>query len=183
MAKLDKVASRYAKAFLDFLGDGAKAKEAAAELQAFGRLLSENADLGRALTTEVFSTDKRTALVKDIAEKAKVSEPVKKFLVVLAENKRIASVEEIAERLHTLYLEKSEVEPIIVETAVSLSDGEKSQVEKKFSEILGRKVEAKYILQNQLLGGLKVSASGRTYDGTLSGWLENLEEKLIGGRV
>lgn len=183
MAKLDKVAGRYAKALFDFLGDATKAKSVAEELTSLGKMLSENNELTRALTSQVFSTDKRLALLKDVADKSKVSDETKRFLMVLGENNRVDAVSDIAGRLHLLYLQNSQVEPIQVETAVSLSDSEKTAVEKKFGEILGRKVEANYVLEKGIYGGLKVSAAGRTYDGTLKGWLEVMEEKLIGGRV
>ncbi|NBX93838.1 MAG: ATP synthase F1 subunit delta [Proteobacteria bacterium] len=183
MAKLDRVALRYAKAVFDFLGDPKKVDGVTQELKVFSSALDANPELMGALTNEAFSTEKRALVVKDVAQQMGLSQDAIKVLNVLTENRRVRSTEAVAERLHNLNLEAAEIAPLFVEAPVELSAAEKKQVEEKFSKILGKKVEAHYVLEPTLLGGLRVTAAGRTYDGTLSGWLENMEEKLIGGRI
>lgn len=183
MAKLDRVALRYAKAAFDYLGDSKKVDGLTQELIAFSQALTGNPELHLALTNEAFSTDSRAAVVKEVANQMGLSDATQRVLNVLTENRRITSVEAVAERLHHLNLEAAEIAPLKVEASVELSAAEKKQVEEKFTKILGKKVEANYVLEPTLLGGLRVTAAGRTYDGTLSGWLENMEEQLIGGRI
>lgn len=183
MAKLDRIANRYAKAAFDYLKDGGKAEKTIEELQNFSKVLESSADLKQALTNEGVSTANRVAVLSDISAKLGLSDSTKRILTVLAENRRLGNAGAVGDRLHTLHLEAQSVAHLSVETPVELSDAEKKQIEKKFTDILGKKVEASYVLEPHLLGGLKVTAAGRTYDGTLSGWLGALEEKLIGGRI
>jgi len=183
MAKLDRVALRYAKAAFDFLGDSKKVDGLTHELTAFAQTLNSNPELLLALTNEAFSTENRSSVVKEVATQMGLSENAQRVLKVLTENRRITSTEAVAERLHHLNLDAAEIALLKVEAPVELSDSEKKQVEEKFTKILGKKVEANYVLEPTLLGGLRVTAAGRTYDGTLSGWLENMEEQLIGGRI
>lgn len=183
MAKLDRATLRYAKAAFDFLADAKRSAAVSGELKAFAKLLSENAELQLALTNEAFTTEDRGLIVKDIAQKQGLSEDAVRILAVLAENRRILMTESVAERLHQLSLEAADVASLEVESSVELSSDERKKVEEQFAKILGKKVEAKYSVAPDLLGGLRVTAAGRTYDGTLSGWLEKMEEKLMGGHL
>ncbi len=181
MAKLDRAALRYAKAAFDFLGDAKKAKAVTEELRAFGKTLSESAELQSALTNEAFSTENRIQVVRDLCQKMGMSPDVLRILAVLAENRRILVTESVADRMEQLCWEAADIAALEVESATEIRAEDKKKIEEKFSKILGKKVEARYQLTPNLMGGLRVTAAGRTYDGTLSGWLETMEEKLMGG--
>lgn len=183
MAKVDRVTLRYAKAAFDFLADAKKADQVSTELKAFAAVLAENKELQLALTNEAFSAEDRVLVVKDIATKQGLSDNATRVLAVLAENRRILNAEPVAERLHHLALDEAEVIALDVESSEELKADERKKVEEQFAKILGKKVEAKYSLDPSLLGGLRVTAAGRTYDGTLSGWLEKIEETLMGGHL
>jgi F0F1-type ATP synthase delta subunit len=70
-----------------------------------------------------------------------------------------------------------------VASSHGLSADEKKSIETRFSKILGNPVEATYLVDPKLVGGVKVTAAGKTYDGTISGWLGQFEEILVGGNV
>jgi len=80
-----------------------------------------------------------------------------------------------------ILLDSANVVSLKVETATSLEADEKKQIEDKFTKILGKRVEANYQVDPALIGGLRVTAAGRTYDGSLTGWLNSFEESLISG--
>jgi len=180
-AKFDKVALRYGKAAYDFLANPQKGLLVSSELEAFAKVLEENTELAAALTNEAFPAAKRIEVLKDISKKQELSEEATKILCVLTDNKRILSVAGVARRIHLMCLEAAEVAALEVESPETLSDSDKKKIEEKFTKILGKKVEARYRTDQTLLGGLRVTTGGRTYNGTLSGWLENIEEKLMGG--
>lgn len=183
MAKLNRAALRYAKAAHDFLADAKKASAVAVELREFSRLLSENPELQGALTNEAFTTADRVEVVKDICKKMGLTEDATRILGVLAENRRVLVVDCVAERLHQITLENADIAQLEVESSSELKAEDQKKIEDQFAKVLGKKVEAKYSLDPNLLGGLRVTAAGRTYDGTLSGWLETMEEKLMGGHL
>lgn len=95
--------------------------------------------------------------------------------------KRLGLLASVAERLQLILLESTNVMPLIVETATTLEADEKKKIEEKFQTLLGKKVEATYIVVPSLIGGLKATAGGRTYDGSLVGWLNSFEDSLISG--
>ncbi len=176
-----KIAIRYAKAVFDSIKGDSKIKTIISELKTFGQMLDSNSELQALANSQAFSESDRRGVVEDLAKKLGLSETTLRVLLVLSEMKRLSSVTEITERLNVLSLNASSVVPMRVESSNTLEEGDRGKIENKFSQILGKKVEATYHVDPGLLGGLKVTAGSRTFDGSLEGWLVELEERLIGG--
>jgi len=181
MVRHDKVAHRYAKAAYDFVGSGAKARELGKHLKAFADVVAASPELSRVLTPDLFSEDQRRPVVEEIAKKLDIKGDTLKILLVISSAKRIGSLEGIAHRLHEIVLEADGVLPIWVESAAKLGAEEAAAVEKKFTNLLGKKVEATYVVDPNVVGGLRVTAGGRSFNGTISGWLGQFQERLVGG--
>lgn len=180
MAHLDKISNRYAKAFYDYLHSPSQVRAVAGELKAFASFMESSEELRQVLTTGIHSEKSRRGVIEDLVEKAGMHEHGKKILLLLSAQQRLTHVRAIAERLIQLVLEASEIVPLSVIAATELNDTEKKKIENRFESILGKQVEASYSVNPELLGGLKVTAGGRTFDGSLNGWLRGIEEKLIG---
>lgn len=183
MAAHDKIARRYAIAISDFLGEAGKSKKVVEELNAFAGVINQNAELKKVVSSEVFSTQDKSHVAEDIAKKMGLTEEGQKVIRLLAEQGRLRVVGQIASHLHRLVLAGSGVVPLRVRTATELPKSHQTKVEEKFSKLLGQKVEASYEVEPGLIGGLQVEAAGRTYEGTVVGWLTDLEERIAGGTI
>ena len=183
MAHLDKISTRYAKAIYEYLKSEAKVRPVVAALRGLAQAVMENATLKNVLATELFSPSQRRGVIEDLCSKMAFDENTKRVLLVLSEQGRLTHLSQIAERLNQLVLESANTVPLTVTAALELAEDDKKKIENKFKKILGKEVEASYQINPELFGGLKVTAGGRTFDGSLSGWLSKLEEKLIGGRI
>lgn len=182
MAGLDKVASRYAKAIFDFQAT-AKAKDLLKDLESFSQMLQGSKDLQQLVGSDFFSGSRQKEVVKDLVEKMKLSEPAQRTLQVLAEAKRLGALPKILERLGVLIHEANDVAPLKVETSEALSADLKEKIESRFTKLLGRKVQASYTSDDKLIGGVRVTAGNRTFDGSISGWLSSVEEQLVDGAL
>ena len=186
-----KVAARYAKAIVETYlkgagsnsADASNVKKIGEELERFASTIESNEELKTVLLTDLFSAPEREAIVEDIAAKLGLSTETKKILKVVSESKRLKATRSIAERLHLLLLDSAGIVPIQVLSAGELNGEERKKVETKFKKVFGKEVEASYEVEPSLMGGLRVTAVGKTYDGSVSGWLEIIEEKLVGGRI
>jgi F-type H+-transporting ATPase subunit delta len=182
-----KVSSRYARAIFDQYADGtkgaAKVKKIGEELLHFAKMIESNDDLKLALLTDLFTEEARTAIVDDLAGKLKLTAETKRILEIVSESKRVRLLSSIAERLHHLLMESADVVAMHVQSAAELGEDARKKVESRFKKVFGKDVEASYEVQPSLMGGLRVTAIGRTYDGSLAGWFEAMEEKLVGGRI
>ena len=177
----DKVSQRYAKAIFDHLKDADKIRMVANELSEFAVMIEDHAELTLVLTSDVYSEEIRKNIVEDLATKTKISADAKKALLILSSAKRLDHLKGVSEKLQQILLESANVTALNIESATTLEAEEKKKIEEKFKTILGKKVEANYKVDPNLIGGLRVTAAGRTYDGSLTGWLNSFEENLISG--
>ncbi len=183
MAMLGKVASRYAKALFDDLKGKKHAETVLDEITRFAALTQSHAELSRVIGSPGFTESQKTAIVSDVAEKMRLSKESIQILKSISRMRRTEYLPAIAKRLRVKLLESEGIQPIHVWTAEAVGADEKKSIEDKFSKLLGRKVEATYESNPQLVGGLRVVANGRTYDGTVSGWLSEMQERLVEGEA
>lgn len=183
MARLDKVGARYAKAFSEYLADPKRARAVVAELRAFYAVVTSSTELRGVLLAGVVPEATRLSVVADLAEKLGLSTECKRLLGVLCTMKRLGHIESISESLLFSVLQASGIVPMKVESAHELTAEEKKLIESKFEKILGKKTEASYSVTPGILGGVRVSAGSRTFDGSITGGLSRLEESLIGGSI
>lgn len=177
-----KIAFRYAKAIFDsFSKKESVLATVTKELKAMGELVDSHPDLKALAHSEAFSDAEKRGVVEDLVAKLGFSAETKRVLIVLSEMKRLSALSGIADRLQVLALNAANVVPMRVESSSALEDADRAKVENKFSHVLGKKVEATYHVDPGLLGGLKVTAGSRTFDGSIEGWLVELEERLMGG--
>ncbi|MBI4403184.1 MAG: ATP synthase F1 subunit delta [Deltaproteobacteria bacterium] len=176
-----KAASRYARAIIDLLGSGGDVRKVATELKTFYGVMANHDELSKVLLTAIFSAERRRDVIKDLVSRMKLSDVTRKVLLVLSDAGRIAELDRIAERLRELILEASNIAPLHVESASTLAAEDKKKVEERFSKLFGKGVEASFEVNPELIGGLRVTAAGRTYDGSIATRLEMLREELVGG--
>ena len=183
MATLGKVANRYAKALFDELQGQKTASKTLAELSRFASVIKEHKELSMLIQSPGFSEGEKTGVIEDLVAKLKLSTQASQILISLARMGRIDQLPGIVTRLRVKLLTSEGIQPIHVVTADTLSAEDKKAIEEKFSKVLGGKVEASYDANPTLVGGLKVMAGGRTYDGTIAGWLDEMQERLVEGDI
>ena len=150
MAYLDKISTRYAKAFYDFLKSPSQVRTTVKELSAFASVVNGSPELQQVLTTEIYLEKDRRGVIEDVAAKLGLQEPSKKILLVLSQQRRLTHIEAIAERMTQLVLEASDVVQLTVTAAADLADDQKKKIEAKFENILGKQVEATYAVNPSL---------------------------------
>lgn len=174
-----KAATVYAKAI--YASAGEQAQALIGELRQWTQLNEESKDLDTLIHSNMISSNRKEEVLEDIIAAAKCSKLFANVLRVLAQANRLGLVSEIEEKLTALVQNASGVAEIRVTSASNLNPDEKTGVENKFKSILEKDIEADYTVDPNLYAGLKVSALGRTFDGTLSSWLDHFEERLVGG--
>lgn len=181
MAQQTKVAARYARAIFDYLGDLSKNQKVMGELRALADVVDGHEDLSLVFVSEAVSRVKREEIIEDLSRKLKLSSEMNKVLKVLSYSKRLGLLRAVAEEINNLLLQAEDVISVRIEAANDLDASEKKLIEDRFENLLNKKIEATYVVDPQLIGGIRVTAAGRTYNGTLAGWFDTIEEKLVGG--
>ena len=173
------VASVYARAFADVVFDRRlDAAKTIAELRGLIGLLRANPDLGRVWESPAIPAEEKRGVLDRIVAREGFSKPVRNFVAVLIDHRRIHFFDAIVTRLgHELDKRMGFAEAEITSFR-DLSEAEKRSLELQVAKLTGRKVRAVYSRDPSILGGAVVRVGSTIYDGSVLGQLERIREQI-----
>jgi F-type H+-transporting ATPase subunit delta len=175
------VASRYANALADVIPrapDGSNAAAVLAELRAFEEALHVSRELHEALTSPAVAPSRKRAVVGRLADVLKLSRITRNFLFVLVDKRRIALLPAILHSFELIADERMGLARAEVASARPLNDAQRQSVIAQLERISGRRISARYNVDEALLGGVVARIGSTVYDGSVRGQLETLGRQL-----
>ena len=177
------LARRYARAALDVAAEqGSPAAAAlAGELSALAALLENNDELRRVLPNPGLGSDARRRVLASIVAQAGGSTLLARLVDLLARNDRVGLLPALAEEYaDALNRREGRVSAQSV-SAVPLAEAQRAALAQALGSAVGRNVELEARVDPAVLGGVRVTVGGRTYDGTVRSRLAALRERLVSG--
>lgn len=172
-----RAAYRYARALMDLSVEQEQLQGVEKDMHLILDTIQENEVL-----REVLHSPTLTGVYKKNALKAlfKGSQPLTLELFnLLATNKRIGILKEIAEQFIALFEQMQGQQIATVVTAVPLNSDLEAKILKKLQQISGKEVTLKNEIDTDLIGGFILRVGDLEYNASLSGKLEKLERKLL----
>jgi len=148
------------------------------QLGALVDLVSASPDLRRVWDNPSIPGDQKRKLLDAIAAREGVLKPVRNFVAVLIDHRRIAALREIAKQVELEMDRRLGLAEAEVTSARELSTDERRQLESQMERLTGKKVRAKYATDGKLLGGAVVRLGSTIYDGSVRGQLQKMKERL-----
>lgn len=174
---MDSLASRYALAMFDIALEENKVEEYQEKIKCVRELLNENPDYVRVLSSYFLSTKEKHELVekafKDLDSKHIIS-----FLKVIIDNHRVNEIHNILQEFHTLCNEYLGIDEGFVYSVVPLKEEQIKQIEEAISLKMKVKVELHNIIDERLIGGIKVVVNDHVYDSSLLHKIDFLKKKI-----
>ena len=99
----------------------------------------------------------------------------------MAENKRLDCLLLVLDVWQKKYYEKKSILEVDVETVIPLSATQNKKLLKILEEKLNQQVKINYIINEDILGGLKISYNSFTIDDTIKNKLEIIKKKMLQG--
>lgn len=109
-----------------------------------------------------------------------VSDYVLNFLLLLVKKRRMRYILEICGHFQTLCNDYFGIKVGKVYSAYQLSDKDIQRIENAVSQKEGKKVKLNMIVDESLIGGIKVDIDNHIYDDSLSYKLKSLRKELLG---
>ncbi|GAB3097299.1 F0F1 ATP synthase subunit delta [Lysobacter terrae] len=106
------------------------------------------------------------------------SDAMRNFLALLADNRRLALLPEIAGLFEELRAEAERVVKARVTSATALGDGELEGIKAALKKRFGRDVQIETAIDASLIGGAVIDAGDVVIDGSLKGKLGRLQSAL-----
>jgi F-type H+-transporting ATPase subunit delta len=175
---LSAVAERYAAALADVAIAHKSGEAVRKDLASFIAAYSESADLRNALETPSIEQDLKIKIVQSVAAKMGLNEAVRNFVILIVSHQRTHLFREINEAFGTELNRRLGIEEAEVTTARELSDAEKKELLGVIERRTGKKIEAKFVADQSVLGGAVVRVGSTVYDGSVREQLNRMRERL-----
>ncbi len=174
------IAARYATALYD-LADEAKALDAVADdLRGIAAMIRESEDLRRLIRSPLFRRQEQVRAIAALMEKAGVSDLTRRFVGVVAENRRLFALPAIVDAyLRTLAARRGEV-AVEVTSAQPLTEEQVQALVAALKRRVGDKIGVELKVDPSLIGGLVVRVGSRMIDSSLRTKLQRLQLAMKG---
>ena len=126
-----------------------------------------------------FPASKRLPCIDAIVRKVGGSRPVRNFIAVVTDHRRLPLFSEIVKQVERELNDRMGFAEAQVTSARPLNDPEKQLLEAEIAKLTGKQVRARYQQDTSLLGGAVVQVGSTIYDGSVNGQLERIREQLV----
>ena len=169
---------QYANALADIALSQGAAEQVAQQLGAFVAAYSASAELRNSLESPAVGQQEKRAVAEKISARLGASKIVRNFLYVVIDHRRTHELPEILETLQSVLRERQGVAEAEIFSATAMNDAQKKQMTQTLEQVTGKKIEAKFSLDANLLGGALVRVGDTIYDGSLRNRLQVMREQL-----
>ena len=177
---LSDLAGRYAFALLDLADEKKSLDQVSNDLQTLRSMIAGSEDLRRLLHSPVITREEQGKAMSTVMEKAGVGELTQRFVLVVAQNRRLfALAAMIEEYLSELARRRGEITAQVT-SARSLSDAQQAALLETLRSAVGGKVQLDLMVDPALIGGLIVKVGSRMIDSSLRSKLQRLQLAMKG---
>ena len=175
------VASRYARALVDVVtapGSAVDPVAALEQLRGVEALIVGSVDLRNALLSPAVSPSRKRAVMAKLSGELGVAKPIRNFLFVIINHRRVVDFSSIVEAFDALLDERLGYVRADVSSAQPLPDEQRKRLEAEISRVAGKKAKLKFTVDPALLAGVVARVGSTVYDGSVRGQLDKLRVML-----
>ena len=173
-----EVGLRYAQALFELAKAQGDARVVEADLKSLKAMRAESADLRTLIASPAFDAEEKGKGLAAVAEAAGFAATTKKFLGLVAANRRASALPGMITAFERLAAEDRGVVSAEVVTAMPLTDAQAKALAAALRTALGKDPEIETLVDPAILGGLKVRVGSRLYDASLKSRLDSLKFAL-----
>jgi F-type H+-transporting ATPase subunit delta len=171
---------RYAAALFDLASEQGFVTAVENDLDKLGEAIVGNGDLAALIRNPQIARDAAAAAMEGVAGVLGLSELTRRFIGVLAANRRLSTLPEIVRAFSAIAAaERGEVTAEVT-SAHALSDDQLAALADKLKVREGRQVKLKAKVDPELLGGLVVRIGSKQIDSSIRTRLNSLAQAMKG---
>jgi F-type H+-transporting ATPase subunit delta len=138
-------------------------------------------DLRNFLTSPAVSRRDKHAVIDRLATRLGSSKHIRNFLHLLVDHRRTALLAEIRREFAAVLHARMKVADAEITSARELTPQERAALTAALEKVLGKRVEARYTLDAELIAGARVRVGSTIYDGSVREQLVRLRARLAAG--
>ncbi len=168
----------YAEALADVALAENRAEAVRRELSDFLKMMAESADLRNFLESPAVTVEAKHSVIAKLVERMGASEALRNFLYLIVDHQRVTLLAAIGEAFGRELNSRLGILEAAISAARQLSEEEKRTLVAVLERQTGKKVEASYRVDPELLGGAVVRIGSTVYDGSVRNGLERLRARM-----
>ena len=177
---VSQLAERYAGALYDLANDRRELDQVADDLRSIKAMLSDSEDLRRLVRSPMIGREEQARAVQAVLERAGVSSLTRNFVGLVARNRRLFAVGDMATAFLRLLAERRGEITVDVSAAQPLTDEQARALQDTLWQIVGGRVSVNLTVDPSLLGGLVVKIGSRLFDSSVRTKLQRMPLALRG---
>jgi F-type H+-transporting ATPase subunit delta len=174
-------AARYAKALLDVAIKESSAAQAEQDLKRFIDLFDQYPDLKKALMNPAIPVTSKRRVMQDLVTRLELSRPVARLLLMLADRDRLILLPDLVAVYRERLLDYEQVVRAEVITATTLDPSRADRLQRRLSEVTGRRVTMSTSVDPSIIGGVIARIGSVVYDGSVATQLAKIRDRLVQG--
>ena len=174
------LSGRYAVALFDLAKDSGELDTVAANLNQLDTMIAESADLLRLVRSPVLSREDQSKGMNAVREKAEFGDLPRRFVGLVARNRRLFALKDIAPAYATLLSRHRGEMTADVTSAQPLDEAQMSAISSSLAQAVGSEVKVTASVDQSLIGGLVIKVGSRMIDSSLRTKLQNLQLAMKG---
>ena len=176
----EKIAKAYAKSYLEVASSTSMEDSIILEVKALEESINNSKDLWDKLFSLKTEDTKTKDIITSFAKKLKLAKATTNLLLLLSANSKLSLLPTVLEKYKEFYYEQKKIIGINVETVIPLTSAQDKKLKKVLTEKLKKQVELTYIINKEILGGLRISFGSYQIDDTLKSKLDAIQKTLKG---
>jgi F-type H+-transporting ATPase subunit delta len=177
-SKATDVGARYAQALFELAKSQGDAGAVEADLKSLKAMRADSADLRTMIGSAVIDAEAKGRALAAIADAAKFAPTTRKFLGLVAANRRASAIPAMITSFEKLAADDRGAVSAEVTTALPLTAAQAKALAASLRTALGKDPEIETKVDPAILGGLKVRVGSRLYDASLKSRLDSLKFAL-----
>ncbi|MEU5212569.1 F0F1 ATP synthase subunit delta [Streptomyces sp. NPDC020742] len=149
------------------------------ELFRFGRIVSSNGELRRALTDRNAAVPAKTELLHSLLG-GRANPVTERIVIRLVAQPRSRSLEAGLDALSKLAAHRRDRVVAVVTSAVPLSEGQRERLSASLAALYGRQIHLNVDVDPEVLGGVQVRIGDEVINGTIAARLEEASRRMAG---
>jgi F-type H+-transporting ATPase subunit delta len=175
---LKSASLQYATALADIVLEQGAAEPTRQQLEDLRAAYEESLELRNFLGSPAIPREAKHGAIEKLVARLGGSKIIRNFLFVMVDNQRTHLLSGIVATFEDVLRKRQGVAEAEVTSASELNDGQKTALLRTLERLSGKRIQAKYSLQPQLLGGAVVRIGDTIYDGSVLKKLNQLRVRL-----
>ena len=174
------LAGRYAVALFELASEDGVVSPVESDLDTLAAALDQSPDLAGLTTNPQLGRKAKMAAIEEVAKLLEVSPLTRRFLGVLAENRRLAELPRMIQTFRQIAAaQRGEVSAEVI-SAHPLGEDQIASLKQKLTAREGRTVKLTHSVDPDMLGGLIVTIGSKRIDGSIRTRLNALTHAMKG---